>query len=385
MLSSLSEQLLKNHHQEHLIESFSFLSPKEVSLINIQLEELFCHLPQNPFSKFQTSSTIKLEPFLYPKNLDSSFSSLAEKCLRNNSATAVLLAGGDGTRLGFSGPKGCFPIYKRPLKTLFHYHCEKISKIENSLGIRLPLIIMTSENNDALTKKFFQAHHYLGLKQDQITFLKQAQFPLTTIEGKWFLNLDKKIATAPNGNGALLDLLKKLNYPSDLEHHFLINNIDNPLPDLYDRDFLGHHIQSKADLSLKVVKKNNPHEKMGALAYEGSKLKIVDYTQHVHLERFPFANINHLILSSSLLNQIDISNLPLYQVIKKNLRYDHNHVTTELIEVYKYEFFITDILSMASHPEVFVCDRKNHFSPLKELKGSSGLLSLKRAIKNFIY
>ena len=380
-LSLTSLEFLKEHNQLHLIEQIHFLSPSDVTAINHQIDQL----SKQRFSPLQSHNSLENCSSISCLLKDSTPpSTLGEKAIQEEQAVAVLLAGGDGTRLGFQGPKGCFPVYKRPLKTLFHLHCEKIKKMEKKFGVSLSCVILTSENNHIQTKQFFDKHHFFDLNPSKIFFIQQPQLPLLTLENKWFLNPSKKIATAPNGNGAILELLKNHFSFFPKARYFSIGNIDNPLPSLFDPFFLGQHINLDADVSLKVIKRSSDKERLGVIAQTAKGFKIIDYTQSEDLKNFLYCNINLFILSKPFLETFPFENLPIYQVKKTGWHYDPITNLSSSIPVLKQELFITDLLDYALKPSLYLSQRDHTFSPLKQTKGPYGLYCLRKRLKRVI-
>lgn len=377
-LSAKAISLLKAHGQQELILEIALLSECQIQAIEEQINHL-CGSAFHSASRASMQPSTPITPFTNPSFQEDRFYSIGENAIREGKIAAILLAGGDGSRLGFKGPKGCFPIYKRPLKTLFHYHCEKILHLQKSLNTLLSLVILTSENNDQSTKEFFASHSYFGLAKEKIFFLKQPHHPLLTVQGKWFLNPQKKIATAPNGNGSLLKLFKETPVLKSFEHYF-VANIDNPLPALYDPNFLGYHLHHNLDFSLKIIPKRSKNEKIGVLGLQGPQLKILDYTQLKNPSLFPFGNINFFILKKEWIQSLDPNSFALYKVLKKSHRYDVLSQKEELIDVFKEEFFITDVAEFANKWGAVLYKREEVFAPLKELKGKHGLSQLKMAV-----
>ena len=204
---------------------------------------------------------------------------------------ALLLAGGQGTRLGTSAPKGCYDIGLLSGKSLFQYHAERLRKVKQLAAaltakteaeVRLPLLIMTSDATDAATRDFFETHKHFGLPPDEVLFFQQGMLPCLTPEGKLLLDSPGQLAMAPNGNGGVyvslrdsaLDSLTEWGTTSVFQF-----GVDNILCHVADPTFIGYCLSKGADCASKTVAKSHAHEPVGALAQVDGAPAVVEYSE----------------------------------------------------------------------------------------------------------
>lgn len=355
--------LAARYHQDSFIKkivhfSLDQLNELEINLANTRLPSCFAkakHLPCSPFKE-----VIQQESFVAEDIFD---------LLEEQKVAAMILAGGDGSRLGFNGPKGCFLINGK--KSLFELHLEKVKALQSKISSLLPIFILVSKKNKLSTEKFFEIHDFFLLKKEQFLFLEQEESPFFDEQKLWLLNEDCNLATGPNGNGAAFSAMKKglKAFPS-IEMVNVIN-IDNPLATLFDLSLLSHHVKKSCDVTLRCIKKSHPEEKVGVLCQEGNRLKILDYTATCDLARFDYGNINIFLFSTHFINIVGQKTLPFHLVLKK---------TSSGKSFYKPEQFITDAIEFADKFCCIESSTEDHFAPLKEKEGPYGEFAVHNAI-----
>jgi UDP-N-acetylglucosamine/UDP-N-acetylgalactosamine diphosphorylase len=355
--------LASRYHQDSFIKKIDHFSLDQLYQLEIKLENTThptCfakakHLPYSPFKE-----VIKQESFVAEDIYD---------LLEKQKVAAMILAGGDGSRLGFDGPKGCFLINGK--KSLFELHLEKVKALQSKISSLLPIFILVSKKNKLSTEKFFEIHDFFLLKKEQFLFLEQEESPFFDEEKLWLLNEDRTLATGPNGNGAAFSAMKKGLKAFPSVEMVNVINIDNPLATLFDVSLLSHHLKKSYDVTLRCIKKSDPREKVGILSKEGDRLKILDYTATCDLERFDYGNINIFLFSRDFINKVTQKNLPFHLVLKK---------TRSGKSFYKPEQFITDAIEFADKFCCIESSSEDHFAPLKEKEGAYGEFAVHQAI-----
>lgn len=354
---------LEKWGQKHLLIAFQELSIAKKN-------EFFQQLSSFPF--FEKGESFP-KPSFSPASLKISSPSdeeMGKKLLKEGKAACVILAAGQGTRLGFKGPKGLFPISIVKKKSLFQIFCEKMTAVQNQLGVKLQLAIMCSKENEKEITNFFQKHTFFGLNSSQVHFFVQSELPLMDAEGKWFLDAEGKIATGPDGNGAFYNSFYNTIFPKfqevGIENLFVIP-IDNPLADPFHAELLGFHTRLQNEVSLIGVELLDPSEKMGVIVEESGKIRIMEYL-HIDpillkkalLEGKVYANTNLFCLNMSFVKKAAACGaiLPNYAV-KKELQQK---------EVYKWEKFIFDAFILAEKSSAMSCPRNRCYAPLKSQK-----------------
>lgn len=313
-----------------------------------------------------------------------------EEAIRKGKVCALLVAGGDGTRLGFSGPKGALAVTPVKGKSLFQIFAEQIQVAQKRYSCIIPWFIMTSEGNYRDTVNFFLANNDFGL--EEVHFFKQGSCPIIDFEGKLLLDENGLIAVAPDGHGGCFESLcengcmrKMESLGIDIINYF---QVDNPLVKCIDPFFIGLHILSDAQISCKVVKKRNPSEQVGVFCEEDGKVKVVEYTyllKDLREERdekgkllFDLGNIGvHLIDVEFAKKMGECQRLEWHQIRKKVTFLDKNgHVIVpDQPNALKFEKLIFDCLAQAKKVILLEVKREEEFSPIKNAEGIDSLHS----------
>ncbi|KAL3945836.1 MAG: hypothetical protein SGBAC_000108 [Bacillariaceae sp.] len=309
---------------------------------------------------------------------------------------AIVLAGGQGTRLGFSGPKGLYSIDLPSKRTLFQMISERLLKLRdlaandpNDLP-SVPFYIMTSPLNHEETVGFFEKNSFFGLPKEDVCFFRQGMLPCLTEEGKIILEGAGKVAMAPDGNGGIYPSLVKTGMFADMEKRNIkylhVFSIDNALTKPADPVFIGYCISHGADCGNKVVWKTSAHEKVGVIAEKDGKSCVVEYSD-ISKEmaeavddngrlRFGAGNIcNHFYTLDFLKTEILPQLGNIYHIARKKIPYyDPETKTTAKATAnngLKLETFIFDVFPMSKSMAVLDVNRSEEFAPVKNAPGST--------------
>ena len=305
---------------------------------------------------------------------------LGNQALRSAEVAVVLAAAGQAIRLGF-GPQGTFPIGDSG-KSLFQIHAEKILNISRRSGVPLPLCIITSPENDAATRQFFAQHAWFGLDRQQVSYVQQGTMPaLDRQTGKLLLAEKHRLATNPNGRGGVLQALASGGRLDDLRQrgirYLFYCQLDNPLVKVADAEYLGLHIASAAEMSLKVVRKCRLQENLDVLAEVDGKIQLIEHNElprqlaqrtdaRGELE-FWAGSIGVHILNVSLLNRLAAgqSVLPYRRVIRKVRYLDESGklVTPSEPNAMRFKMHIGDALPLARGVLAVETPRGEEFEP----------------------
>jgi UDP-N-acetylglucosamine/UDP-N-acetylgalactosamine diphosphorylase len=207
----------------------------------------------------------------------------AEEALAAGQLGAILVAGGQGTRLGFDHPKGMFPIGPVSHKTLFQIHVEKIVAAARRYGVRIPLYLMTSAATHDETVEFFTAHERFGLAEEDVFVFRQGTMPAVDAEsGRVLLESPGRIATSPDGHGGMLAAMLHSGGLDDVARrgirHLFYFQVDNPLVDICGREFVGYHLLAGSELSTQVIAKRDPLERVGNVVQIDGRLMVIEYS-----------------------------------------------------------------------------------------------------------
>ena len=313
--------------------------------------------------------------------------SLGEDILRQGRVAIFLVAGGQGTRLGYNGPKGCFPVSPVKQKSLFQLFAENIMALRRRYGALLPWYILTSRENNAATCAFFNDHNFFGLPADTVRFIIQKEIPSLDLTGRIIVSPDKKIFKNPNGHGGSLDALKDSGALAEMAargiDEIFYFQVDNPLAKIADPLFIGAHVENRAQMSTKVVRKVNPAEKVGIIGRINGRLGCIEYSELSQAEieerlpdgrlRFSSANIAIHLLNRGFVEKLTSDpdfRLPYHIAVKGIDSLAADGATVQKIDGLKFEMFIFDALGFAERSVTLEVPREEEFSPVKNASGA---------------
>ena len=314
---------------------------------------------------------------------------IGRDAVRAGKAAAVLLAGGQGTRLGSDAPKGTYDIgLTRPLY-IFEQLVRNLQEVTSACGASIPLLIMTSEKNDCETREFFEKHDCFGYPREDIFFFRQAMAPCMDLEGKILLEDKGRIALSPNGNGGWYSSLVKAGLAEAMTARgvewYNVFAVDNVLQRICDPVFLGATIASGKASGAKVVRKAEPHERVGVLCLEDGLPSVVEYyelsEEMANLRGadgnlvYSFGVILNYLFRADTLKAIADKRLPLHAAKKKipYLAPDGTFVKPETENGYKFETLILDMIRYAGTCLPFEVVREREFAPIKNKTGTDSV------------
>jgi UDP-N-acetylglucosamine/UDP-N-acetylgalactosamine diphosphorylase len=312
-----------------------------------------------------------------------------QAALRAGRVAAFTVAGGQGTRLGYDGPKGTFPVTPLKQKPLFQVFAEKILAAGKRYGKPLHWFIMTSHANHAATESFFQEHSFFGLDPARVHFFRQGRMPAVNFEGKILLDTKCSIALSPDGHGGSLRALQRSGSLDLMQREGIDTlsyfQVDNPLVRCIDPAFIGWHLARKSEMSSKTVTKAYAEEKVGHFCVQNGKLVVVEYSDlpiEMQRETDPHGQLRYIagsiaihILDRDFVRRMASGGegvaLPFHRADKKIPTVDANGTPTkpEKPNGVKFEMFVFDAVPFARNPIVIETLRKDDFSPVKNADG----------------
>lgn len=318
---------------------------------------------------------------------------LGLRAIREGKVAVITLAGGQGTRLGSSDPKGCYDIGLPSGRSLFQLQAERLRRLAQIASAPHPIrwYIMTSQATHEATVVFFQRHDYFGLTPESVRFFSQGVLPALSLDGKILMSSPPStMVLAPNGNGGVYEALIDSGVLDEMERahieHVHLYCVDNCLVRPADPEFIGACVQVGTDCSSKVVLKTDPSEPVGVFCRSRGtgKLVVAEYSELSREDaelRHPdgslvygHANIANHYFSIDFLRRICnpayLGDLPCHIARKKIPAYDFSTGQTVTVEGVKLEQFIFDTFGAALKPSVYLVDRQTEFAPLKNAPGS---------------
>ena len=269
-----AQALLKKHNQSHLLRFWAKLDKAAQAALLKQVAELdFASI-----GRMQAMLKVKDAPVAVGEirpaqvvELDAAARKRAvargEEELRSGRVGVVLVAGGQGSRLGFEGPKGAYPIGPVTNALLFHFHVRKVLALSRRHCVSIPLYIMVSNANHAATRACFEEQKWFGMKPADVFFFEQGMWPALDADGRIILDAPGHVFQSPDGHGGTLSALVASGALADMEKRGLKTifyfQVDNPMVEVADPAFLGVHLNEQSDISVKVCAKRNPQEGLG--------------------------------------------------------------------------------------------------------------------------
>ncbi len=403
--------LFKKHGQEHVLAGFAnlFTDQQEQLLedcarvdfdwLDARVTELRAEQEADAPARDMTPAPVTE----LPKTDDdrkkfAEASELGGELLRQGKVAAFLVAGGQGTRLGFAGPKGAFPIGPVSQKTLFQWHAEQILARSKRHGAAIPWYIMTSQDNDRDTRRFFEDNNHFGLPQKDVFFFMQEMVPCLDFAGKLMLSSPSTLCMNPNGHGGSLSGLARSGALQDMRRRGVeiisYFQVDNPLVTICDPLFVGLHAAAGAEMSSKVLEKSGPAERIGVACLLDGKPAVVEYIDmDEESQRATDANGKLTYWAGSIaIHMINVAfaesvankGLPWHRSRKKVAYFAGNRLVKPAEEnAVKFETFVFDALPFAKTVLNLEVRREHEFAPVKNAEGVDSVISCRQLLTNY--
>lgn len=391
-----TKEILQKYNQEHLLYFYNELTEKEKNILISQILHidfkkiinLYINSQKNEdLSNIEISPLPHIEKNKLTQNELTYYTQIGESIIRNNQIAVVTMAGGQGTRLGYKGPKGTYMLNLKPLKkSLFQLMAENIMKTNKKYNVLIPWYIMTSYENDEQTKAFFSINNFFEYPKEKITFFKQDKLPLIDINGKLILQEPYLIKEASNGNGNVFKSMQENEIIDRLEKDNIkwisFGGIDNILLKNVDPLFLGLTIANNMEIGSKSIFKKEPLEKTAVYCKKNGKPAILDY-DNITLELseskitstntylFREANMLSHVMSINAIKKVSNIELKYHRAFKKNafVNFEGVKQVPDKPNTFKFENFIFDAFSYFNDMLLLRVDENEEFAPIKDFTG----------------
>jgi UDP-N-acetylglucosamine/UDP-N-acetylgalactosamine diphosphorylase len=392
---------LKKYGQSHILAFWDRLEPARQGELLAQIDQMdFAQLDRWKEEFVLNTSPFKLPDKLAPApvythqpgNVDQRAKydkarQLGDKLISQGKVAAFVVAGGQGTRLGFDGPKGNFPISPVKNKTLFQIFAEVILAACKKYNTCCPWYIMTSPLNHHQTLDIFAANNYYGLNKNDIFIFQQGTLPNFSLDGKILISDIGTIATSPDGHGGSLRAINNAGALTDMKKRGIefisYYQVDNPLINIFDPLFIGLHAIDDAEMSSKALTKTGPFEKLGNFCLADGKVSVIEYSdlpESIAEKRnpdgslaFELGSIAIHIISVGFVERLNKHGfaLPLHRAVKKIPYVDDKGQRVEPKEPngVKLESFVFDALPLAKKSIILQTIRSEEFGPTKNATG----------------
>lgn len=388
--------------QEHLLQYFDELDEAQQTGLLNQIEALDLSLldlikdgvKEVPKGKLAPLGAVTLDEIKEKKD---TYKKRGVEAIRQCQVGAVLLAGGQGTRLGLDKPKGMLNVGIHKELYLFEQLVNNLMEVVKEADAWVPLFVMTSEKNNADTVAFFKEKDYFGYNKDYVFFFVQEMAPSVGYDGKILMEAKDRLSTSPNGNGGWFSSLVKaglLDKINELGVKFLnVFAVDNVLQKMADPVFVGATLEAGAVCGSKVVAKADPNERVGVLCLEDGRPSIVEYyemTDEIIHSRddkgnllYNYGVILNYLFDVKTLTDILNRSMPTH-VVEKKIPYINEKA--ELVKPkepngYKFETLVLDMIHMMDNCLSFEVEREHEFAPIKNATGVDSLESARKLME----
>jgi UDP-N-acetylglucosamine/UDP-N-acetylgalactosamine diphosphorylase len=398
---------LQQHNQTHLLRWWDELESQQQSDLIEQIESIDFDLIEQLLAKDRGSARVAETPqeavqratspaelMRLPKSDDDKTewdraNRKGEEILAAGKVGVILVAGGQGTRLGFDKPKGMYPIGPVSGNSLFQILVEQVIARSRRAGVSIPYYVMTSDATHVETEAYFRQNKYFSLDAADVHFFQQNSMPAVDEKsGRLLLDNKGKIATSPDGHGGMLSALSRAGLLDEMQNKGIeilyYHQVDNPTAIVCDPAFIGFHVLQNAEMSTKVVEKRSAEEKMGVVVDIDSQMQIIEYSDLPdEIAHKTDSNGNLLLWAGSMaihlfnreflerLNEQD-EGLP-FHIAHKTVPYLDDmgeRVDPDSPNACKFERFIFDAILSAKTALVVEADRFREFNPVKNGEGN---------------
>jgi len=384
--------ILKKYNQEHLLNLYNELSEEQKEILLNQILRINFEKIINLYNESKKPDSLEYEvspiPHIEKSGLTEEqikfYTNIGETFIKNNQVAVVTMAGGQGSRLGYKGPKGTYLLDLKPIKkSLFQIMAEDIIRTNSKYNITISWYIMTSDDNDESTQDFFENNNFFGYPKDKIKFFKQSKLPLIDIEGNLILQEPYLIKEASNGNGNVFNSMCKSNIIEDLKQNNIqwisFGGIDNILLKNIDPLFIGLAADKNYQIASKSIFKKQPLEKTAVYCKKNGKPAILDYDkidlalseskfENTNIYQYREANMLSHLMSIEAVEKMKDIKLPYHRAFKKNafVNFEGVKQVPDKPNTFKFENFIFDAFYYFDDMLLLRVDENEEFAPIKD-------------------
>ena len=388
-------QILKEFNQEYVLSFWNDLTDEEKNILANQVRSIdFAKMNMLYYNSTLDDSISydRISPIPYIDRLNLTkdelkhYSDIGNSVINSGKLAIITLAGGQGTRLGHTGPKGTFKldVYGKG-KYLFEILAENLKEANKKYNTIIPWYIMTSRENNDQTQEFLEKNNYFGYDKKSVMLFEQGELPLVDTNGKMLIGKNMKVREASDGNGGVFASLRKTGMLSDMKERgvkwVFIGGVDNALLKMADVTLLGMAIDKNVQIASKSVVKANPHERVGVFCKMNEHPKVIEYSELPEKMaeevdnngelRFGESHIMCNLFTIDAIEKISKEPLIYHSAFKKNSYIDVNgkEVIPTEPNSYKFEAFIFDSFELFDDIAILRGKREDDFAPVKNKEG----------------
>lgn len=383
-----AKEILKEYNQEHLLNFYDELTEDEKKILISQINSTDFNKVNNYYNESVTATNISSDrispiPYISKDKLSNeeinNYTKVGENSIKNGELAIITLAGGQGTRLGYKGPKGTYEIEVPPKKSLFEFACDSLKEVQNKYNISLYWYIMTSPSNNSATQKYFEEHNYFNYPKEKIKFFVQNTFPIIDTNAKIILETPYSIKTGSNGNGDVFKSFAANGLIEDLDKNnikwIFIGGIDNILLKLADTLFLGLAISGNYSIASKSIRKTDFSSPEWIFANVDSKPSIVNpesLSPDADLNLYNQTNMLAHLFTADAFKKLVTVPLPYHRAFKKNVFINSEGMKEVPLRPnsFKFEKFIFDSFRFFDKLLLLEVPSDEEFAPIKAFTGN---------------
>jgi UDP-N-acetylglucosamine/UDP-N-acetylgalactosamine diphosphorylase len=382
--------------QAHLLLDFDRLSEEEKKRLICEVESvdfgIFAraeHLVRKSYDRLESIPIFSAAQAEREKDV---LEAEGLRAIAEGKVGAVLLCGGQGTRLGYPHSKGMFNIGVTKEISIFSLHFRYLSAVAARAGAPFPIYIMTSVYNRREIEDFLKEKSFFGYDPAFVYFFEQNMAPSTDFEGKLYKSSPSSLVLSPDGNGGWFSSLVSCGCLEGIRRHGVewlnVVSIDNVLQRTVDPRFVGATLSRRAQCGAKVVKKSDPDERIGLICRNGGHPSVIEYYE---LDRLKKENavipkdleygviLNYLFKVTEMEKTLSYP-LPVHRVRKKIPYYDGEYRTPEKENGFKYETLATDLVERMPDCLAYEILREREFAPVKNRTGVDSVESAREML-----
>ena len=384
-----TKAILKKYNQEHLLNNYETLEKNKKDILINQIMNIDFELINSLYSRTKRKQVNddKIEPMEYLDKYKLNdkykyYEKIGKEAIKNKKLAAVTMAGGQGTRLGYDGPKGIYDIGLDSHKSLFELLSDNLKEEGNKYGVTIPWFIMTSKENNKETIDFFEKNKCFGYQENKnLFFFIQGELPMVDTEGRILIGEDGLIKQAADGHGGIYESLVKSGMISKMKQlgveWVFIGGVDNCLVKMVDPILMGVAIDKKVTVACKSIVKANPHEKVGVFCRRNGRPGVIEYSE-ITDEMAEATDENGELLygeshilcnlfSIEAIERMGAKPLPYHSAYKKTKYIDKNGklVEPDSPNAYKFEAFLFDAFGEVDDMAILRVKREEEFAPVK--------------------
>lgn len=393
LYEKIREKLIK-YNQEQLLVNYENMNNEDKEKLLKEIDSIDYSLMSDLYKNAQKELDFKDEKIesidctekdRMPKEEKEKYDKIGTDKIKSGKLAVVTMAGGQGTRLGHSGPKGTYTLNVGKEMSLFEILCKTLKEAKEKYGVYVHWYIMTSNQNNKETVEFFEKNNYFNYPKEKVTFFIQGELPMVGLDGKLLVDENGFVKLASDGHGGVFESMDKSGVLDQMKNEGIewvfVGGVDNVLVKMVDNTLIGLAESKNCLAAGKSLIKANAKEKVGVFCKRDGKPSVIEYSE-ISDELAELEDENgELVYSEShiLCNMFNIKRLEMisknklpYHVAKKKANYMNEKgelITAKEPNAYKFESFIFDAFTSLDSMVIMRVKREEEFAPVKNAEG----------------